>query len=288
MPDRKALLVLADGTAYEGSLLRLRGGVLWRGRLQYRHDRVPGSAHGSILQGTDRHDDVSGDRQHGDQPGGHRIEPALGRGVHRPRGMGPSVELAARGVPRRLPSAVSRLRDRGNRHPRPHAASSGRRIPDGGPVGDRPRRGSPRGQSPGAPFPDRTRSGEGGHLRPRGPLDHGGLGPREGVPSGSGVPGQVRTRPADRRHRLRDQAEHPPDDGHPRVRRDRRAGRHNRGGGAGALSGRRLPVERAGRPRRRPVRRRDGPRAPRNTSRCSVSASVIRSWGSRWGERRSS
>ena len=60
------------------------------------------------------------------------------------------------------------------------------------------------------------------------------------------------------------------------------------GGGPGALSGRRFPVERAGGPRRRAVRRRDGRARSSGRSRCSASASGTRSWGSRWEERRSS
>ena len=288
MPERKAFLVLADGTAYEGTSFGYAGEcsgevVFNTGMTGYQEVLTDPSYKGQIVTMTYPEIGNTGINPEDVESNRPWVEGFIVR-----EAWGPAVELAARGVPRRLPSAVSRLRDRGNRHPRPHTASSGRRVPDGGPVGDRPRRGSPRAESEGAPFPRGARPGEGGHFRPCGPLDHGGLGPREGVPAGRRVPGQVRTRPADRRDRLRDQAEHPPDDGLPRVRRDRRAGRRHRGGGPGALSGRRLPVERAGGPRRRAVRRRDGPLRSSETSRCSGSASGTRSWGSRLGEKRSS
>ena len=288
MPDRKALLVLADGTVYEGTAFGYEGEcsgevVFNTGMTGYQEVLTDPSYKGQIVTMTYPEIGNTGINPEDVESNRPWIEGFVVREAWGPPSNWRHVESLDAYL-----RQVSRLRDRGNRHPRPHAASPGRRVPDGGPVGDRSRRRPPRAESAGAPFPRGARPGEGGHLRPCGPLDHGGLGPREGVPAGRRVPGQVRTRPADRRDRLRDQAEHPPDDGLPRVRRDRRAGRRHRGGGPGA-SPRTASSCRTGRATPKACRT-PSRRSARcsGKSRCSASASGTRSWGSRWGERRSS
>ena len=59
-----ALLVLEDGRTFRGHGLRRRGGVLRRGRVQHRHDRLPGDAHRPQLPPPGRGDDGAAHRQH--------------------------------------------------------------------------------------------------------------------------------------------------------------------------------------------------------------------------------
>ena len=58
-----AILALEDGTWYRGVAAGAQGEAVWRGRLQHGHDRLPGSAHGSVLRRADRHDDRAANRQ---------------------------------------------------------------------------------------------------------------------------------------------------------------------------------------------------------------------------------
>ena len=70
---RQALLVLEDGTVLPGRGLRRGGGGSGGGRLQHGYVRLPGDPHRSLLQGTDRRDDLPADRQYRDQPGRHGV-----------------------------------------------------------------------------------------------------------------------------------------------------------------------------------------------------------------------
>ncbi len=103
-----------------------------RGRVQHRHDRVPGGPHRSLVQGPDRLHDLPPHRQ-------HRREHWKTRSPSRPWAEGFVVReaspvaplVAGDGDARRLPPGARDRRDPGDRHPRPHPPSPGPRGPGG-------------------------------------------------------------------------------------------------------------------------------------------------------------
>ena len=142
----------------------------WRGgrrsRLQHRDDRLPGSAHRPVLQGADGVHDVSGNRQRRHQSRGRGIVARLRRGLHRQGILAASVELALRGVARRLPESGRRRRHRGHRYaragaPHPHAWRAG-----GGDLQRRFESRFCRAQSEGVARAHRARPRDRGFMRP--------------------------------------------------------------------------------------------------------------------------
>ncbi len=136
---------------------------------------------------------------------------------------------------------------------------------------------------PWLPRPQGHGPGQGGHHADR--LRVGGrhLGARAGAPRAAGR----RADPPGGGLRLRGQAQHPADAGRPRLPRHRRAGQDAGGGRAGAAARRRVPVQRAGRPRALRLRDRGHPRDRRRPGRrCSASAWATSSWGWPAGRRR--
>ena len=120
MSDGVAKLALEDGTVYTGRAFGARGETLRRGRLQHQHDRLPGSPHRSVLQGPDRHHDLSAHRQLRHQRRGPRI------GAGRRSRASSSANWPA--IPSNFRSHGSldaylaeqqHHRPRGHRHPRP-------------------------------------------------------------------------------------------------------------------------------------------------------------------------
>ncbi len=287
MPERKAVLALADGTVYEGTAFGYEGEtfgevVFNTGMTGYQEVLTDPSYKGQIVTMTYPEigntginpEDVESNRpwvegfvvkEAWGLPSNWRHVESLDSYLRRYRVCG-IAGLDTRALTRRLRDGGSQMAVLSTADPDPGARAEGE----------------------GAALHRGARPGAGGHLGPRGPLEHGGMGPGEGIPSRLRVPRPVRPDPADRRDRLRGQAEHPADARDPRVQRDGRAGRRHRGGGPGDVAGRRLPVERAGRPGRGAVRRRGRQEAAREGCRCSGSASGTRSWGWRWAGRPSS
>ena len=73
-----AVLVLEDGRTFRGAGVRRRRRDLRRGRLQHRHDRLPGDAHRPELPPPGRRHDGPAHRQHRRQRRGPRVRRASG------------------------------------------------------------------------------------------------------------------------------------------------------------------------------------------------------------------
>ena len=71
--SERAVLALADGTVFEGEAFGAARDGDRRGRLQHRHDRLPGDPHRSVLRRADRVHDLPRDRQHRRQPRGRGV-----------------------------------------------------------------------------------------------------------------------------------------------------------------------------------------------------------------------
>ncbi len=70
------ILVLEDGTALRGHVVRRRGRDVRRGRLQHRHGRLPGGADRPLLRRADRRDDLPAPGQLRRERRGPRVRPA--------------------------------------------------------------------------------------------------------------------------------------------------------------------------------------------------------------------
>ena len=127
---REALLVLADGTTFEGEADRRRAARRRRhrrGRVQHRAVRLPGGDHRPVLRRADHHLHLPAHRQLRRQPRRRREPPAVLPGRRRPRPGPAPQQLAQRRRPRRLPAPPRRPRHRRHRHPPPHPPHPRRR-----------------------------------------------------------------------------------------------------------------------------------------------------------------
>ena len=112
-----------------------------RSRLQHQHDRLSGSPDRSVLQGPDRHHDLSAHRQLRHQRRGPRIAAAAGRGLHRPRTARACRAISARiKQPRRLPGRARHHRPGRHRHAGPGSPAARARRHERRAVDDRSRR----------------------------------------------------------------------------------------------------------------------------------------------------
>ena len=152
MAPRTALLALEDGTVFSGHRVRRRRGGCGRAVLQHLHDRLPGGPDRPELRRADRHDDDAAHRQLRGQRRRHGVARRLREGLRRARDVRRAVELARRGVAAGVPRGARRRRDRGRRHPAPHAPPARARRDARGDLDRRDRRHDarrPRAASPG-------------------------------------------------------------------------------------------------------------------------------------------
>ena len=156
------------------------------------------------------------------------------------------VEFPVGGRARRVSRDARHRRDRRHRHAEAHAiaAREGRaeRLHSGGRDRERRRRRARHRAGEGGAVDGGTRSREGGELHGALRVDVRRLGAGRGIPAR-----RARALPR-RRLRLRHQAQHPAAFRRARMPVDRRARRDDGGSRARAGAGRRLPVERPGRP----------------------------------------
>ena len=204
----RAILVLEDGTLFEGETYGADGRDLRRSRLLDRDDRLPGDAHRPVLPPPGGRDDRPAHRQHGHERRGPGVLADLGGGLRRPRPGPAGVQLALAALARRRAARPGRRRHLRHRHPRPDPPAARARRDAGRDLLDRGRPGGAAG--PGARVrPDGRRQPVGGgvHLR----------GLRRARGRGAALHG--------RGGRPRPQGQHPADDGRARDREPRAARR---------------------------------------------------------------
>ena len=119
-----AYLVLEDGAVYEGEAFGAAGVLLWRGRLQYVDDRVPGDADGPVVRRTDRRAHLPPDRQLRGSTRGTRVEPDTGLGVRGARALPPPQPCYEHFDAGRVHAFPGGDRSERRRHPRRHAAAA--------------------------------------------------------------------------------------------------------------------------------------------------------------------
>ena len=95
-----------------------------RSRVQHEHDRIPGGPDRPVLRRSDRHDDVSRDRQLRDHGRGRRIARHPGRWLHHSLRIAHREQLALRRHAPRLPRPQQRRRHFEHRHACAHQAAA--------------------------------------------------------------------------------------------------------------------------------------------------------------------
>ena len=117
---RTGLLVLADGTVFEGTGFGAETKGNRRSLLQHRHDGLSGDPDRSVLCGADRRVHLPAYRHRGHQRGGHRVALAGCARACGARRRGEPIELPRTLGPRSLVEEQQHSRDRRHRYARPH------------------------------------------------------------------------------------------------------------------------------------------------------------------------